>query len=240
MIETAARGLVAGATGLTGRAVVAELRARGIDAVAHVRPDSSSLERWRAHFTELGAEVDTTAWEQAALTAMLRERAPTMIFALLGTTKKRGRQAAAAGRDASAESYEAVDYGLTAMLRCAAEATGRRPRFVYLSSMNVSETTTNPYLVARVRIERELRHGDLPYTIVRPSWILGDRDERRAGESIGASVTDALLAVAGALGARKTRDRYRSIQADDLARALVRVALDPRAINRVVEADELR
>jgi nucleoside-diphosphate-sugar epimerase len=86
VIETTARGFVAGATGLTGRAVVAELRARGWSAIAHVRPDSGALESWRANFDAIGAEIDTTAWEQDALTATLRERAPSVVFALLGTT----------------------------------------------------------------------------------------------------------------------------------------------------------
>ncbi len=245
MIETAARGFVergfvAGATGLTGRAVVAALREEGISTFAHVRPDSSALASWTERFSALGAEVDSTPWDEAALAATLRERAPTMVFALLGTTKKRARSAAAAGEDPAAESYEAVDYGLTAMLRRAAEASGHRPRFIYLSSMGVKEGTSNAYLAARARIERELREGSLPYTIVRPSFILGDRDESRPGESVGASAVDGMLAFAGALGAKRLRDRYRSIRGEDLARALVRLALDPSAEGRVVEADELR
>jgi uncharacterized protein YbjT (DUF2867 family) len=235
-----ARAFVAGATGLTGRSVVEHLRERGVETVAHVRPDSSRLEAWRERFEALGAEVDTTPWDEAAMTETLRERAPTHVFALLGTTRARAKQASKQGRDAAAESYEAVDYGLTALLRRAAEAAGHRPRFVYLSAMGVSESTRNPYMVARVRIEAELREGALPYTIVRPSFILGDRDAPRPGESVGAAVVDGALGVLGVLGARRFRDRYRSITGDELAAALVRLALDPDAANRVVEADELR
>jgi uncharacterized protein YbjT (DUF2867 family) len=240
MIETVARAFVAGASGLTGRAVVAALRRRDIETLAHVRPDSGDLDGWRERFGALGAELDTTAWDEEAMSAHLRERAPTMVFALLGTTRARAKKATSEGRDAAAETYEVVDYGLTALLRRAAAASGARPRFVYLSAMGASERSTNPYIVVRARIERELRDGELPYTVVRPSWIVGERDTKRPGESVGAALTDAALAVVGMFGAERLRDRYRSIEAEDLGEALVRLALDPGAENRIVEADELR
>ncbi|MCZ7687243.1 MAG: NAD(P)H-binding protein [Sandaracinaceae bacterium] len=240
MIETEPRAFVAGATGLTGRAVVAELCARGVDTVAHVRPDSPSLEAWRERFAAMGARVDATPWEEAALTATLRELAPRVVFALLGTTRKRAKRAAASGRDPAAESYEAVDYGLTAMLRRACEASGHRPRFVYLSATMAKEGTSNPYMAARVRIERELKEGSLPYVIARPSFILGERDEPRPGEKVGASMIDAALGVLGALGARKLRDRYASIDAADLGRALARLGLHESAQHVIAETDALR
>lgn len=205
-----------------------------------MRPDSSALPSWTQRFEGFGATVDTTPWEEAALTATLRERAPSVIFALLGTTRARGRVAKREGRDPAAESYDAVDYGLTAMLRRAAEASGHRPRFVYLSSIGVSPNTRNRYLAARAKVERELREGSLPYTIVRPSLILGERDRSRPGETIGGVVVDGLLSIAAAVGARSLRDRYASMQAEDLARGVVRVAFDANAENQVIETDGLR
>ena len=235
-------GFVAGATGLTGRAVVRHLIAGDARAIAHVRPDSPNLEEHRAELEKLGASVDITPWDQAAMTTALREHAPDLIFALLGTTKKRLRAASARGEDPESESYEVVDYGLTALLRRAAEASGHRPRFVYLSALGVDPDgdTANRYMQARARIERELRDGALPYTVVRPGFITGDREESRPGESIGAGMTDGLLAVAGVFGAKGLRDRYRSITGDALGRACVRLALDPDAENRTFGADALR
>ncbi len=240
VIETAPCAFVAGATGLTGRFVVTELRTRGVRAIAHVRPDSSSLARWRERFEREGAEVDTTAWDEAAMTETLRAREPSVVFALLGTTRKRARQAAASGRDPSGETYEAVDYGLTALLCRAALASGHRPRFVYLSALGVREGTSNRYMAVRARIERELREGSLPYTLVRPGFIIGDRDEQRAGEAVGAAIADGALSLLGALGARGVRDRYHSIRGEDLARALVRLGLDPAAENGTFEPESLR
>ena len=60
---------VLGATGFVGREVVRQLCVRGTKTYAHVRPDSKQLADWRARFGELRAEVDTTAWDTAAMAA---------------------------------------------------------------------------------------------------------------------------------------------------------------------------
>lgn len=226
---------VAGATGYTGREVVRILVERGVRTVAHVRPDSSSLAAWQQRFGALGAELDTTPWALDAMAARLRALQPTHVFALLGTTSKRGKQARGAP-----ETYDTVDYGLTRLL-VDASAAAPAPRFVYLSSTGVSERARGAYMQARWKAERDLRASGLPYTIARPSFITGtDRDEARPGERAMATVTNGLMAVAGALGARRMRARYRSTTNTVLATALVRLALDPAAENTIVESESLR
>jgi uncharacterized protein YbjT (DUF2867 family) len=231
---------VAGATGYTGREVVRLLAESGARVVAHVRPDSPRLEEWRERFAAIGAsvEVSTTAWEREAMTETLRRIAPDAVFALLGTTKKRAQRAARAG--AAKADYESVDYGLTHLLLEAAKASGVRTRFVYLSALGVTPRTRSPYLAPRARIEAELRESGLPFTVVRPSWIVGeDRDESRPGERVGATLTNGVMAVIGALGAKRIRDRYQSISNTELAQALVSLAFDPAADGRVIESEEL-
>lgn len=229
---------VAGATGLTGREVVRVLAAGGVPVVAHVRPDSARLAEWRARFSECGALVDTTAWQETALGERLDALAPQVVFALLGTTRARGKQAERElGRR---DTYESVDYGLTALLLRAAGRARRRPRFVYLSALGVSDAARGAYYQARAKVERELRASGLPFTIVRPSFILGERDESRPGERVGATLADAALNFAGAFGAKRLRRRYHSIQGSELAERLVELAYDAAAENRIVEADELR
>jgi nucleoside-diphosphate-sugar epimerase len=230
---------VAGATGYTGREVVHALRSRGIETVAHVRPDSSRLGEWRARFEGLGAKVDTTAWDASAMTATLRMLRPAVIFALLGTTRSRSRTARRSG--GSDASYESVDYGLTMLLYAAAVESRQLPRFVYLSAAGVREQGGNGYLAVRARVERALRSGALPYTIVRPSFITGpDRDEFRIGERLGAKAVDGLLTVVGWFGGGRMRDRYRSTTNVILAGALVRLGLDPGAAGRSFESEALR
>lgn len=228
---------VAGATGHTGRVVVEALRAAGIRTVAHVRPDSPSLSQWRERWQATGAEVDDTAWEASAMTSRLQDLAPTLVFALLGTTRKR------AGREglAATEAYERIDYGLTAILLAAAVASGSAPRFVYLSSAGLSPKTRNPYARARVRIEAELSAGPLPYLVARPSFIVGERDEPRAGERWAARIADGALSVVGAFGAKRAAARYASTTNEILGDAVVRLALDPATPQRhIAESEALR
>lgn len=229
---------VAGATGYTGREVVRLLAERDVRTLAHVRPDSSSLDQWRERFGALGVEVDTTPWTREAMAARLAELSPTHVFSLLGTTLKRARQAASEGR---VEDYDAVDYGLSKLLIDSLVDSGLRPRFVYLSAAGASPLARGSYMQIRWRVEEALRDSGLPYTIARPSFITGpDRDEVRPGERMGAAVADGLLAVASVFGGRRLAARYRSTSSTALARALVARALDPAAENTVLESELLR
>ena len=231
---------VAGATGYTGREVVRLLRARKVDTVAHVRPDSSGLATWTERFERIGARVDSTPWDADAIAARLTELQPDVVFALLGTTRARAAREAKEGVPKEQNSYERVDYGMTMMLVRALEALPPPRHFVYLSAVGTGPRG-NAYIDARWRVEQALRATKLQWTIARPSFITGpDRDESRPGERIGASVGDALLGVAGLFGARKLKERYRSTTNTELASALVHFALEPTSANRVVEAEDLR
>lgn len=232
------RAFVAGATGYTGREVVRELRAHGVAAVAHVRPDNPRIAEWEARFQAHYAVTDTTPWELHAMRESLQTWQPTHVFALLGTTRRRVRAAHELG---AAESYETVDYGLSALLLRALLLTGHQARFIYLSSFGVSAQTRNPYLQARLRMETELQQSGIPYVIARPLFITGsDREESRVMERTAGVLTDGLLGLAGALGGGKLRDRYASMTGAQLGRALVKAALDQRYTNVVLDAAELR
>jgi uncharacterized protein YbjT (DUF2867 family) len=234
-----ARAFVAGATGYTGRHVVERLRAAGHEVIAHVRPDSSGLDTWRTRFEAMGARVDTSAWEADAMRAALVAHAPTHVFSLLGTTQHRMKQLAAAGQDAEAASYERVDYGLSALLIEAAGAVQPAPRFVYLSSMGVS-STPGAYMEARRKVEALLRSSGLPATIARPGIITGeDRGEDRPGERFGGIIAGGVFGALRALGAKKLANLYLPVTGDQLAHALVTLALDDAGVG-VFEADALR
>ncbi len=230
---------VAGATGFTGRAVVACLRAQGAEVHAHVRPDSPQLDRWRTQFSALGAIVETTPWQPDELREALGRCAANQVYALLGTTKARARAAQRAG--AAPADYAQVDVGLTCMLIAAAVAAGKRPRLVYLSAAGVRGDSGNAYMRARGQVEAVLQTCGLPFTVARPSFITGpDRDESRPLERVGAMVTDTMLGTLGLFGAKRLRDRYRSTDNTTLAAALVRLAADPHAADRTIESEDLR
>lgn len=223
---------VAGATGYTGRHVVEELRARRLTTHAHVRPDSKRLEMWRERFRGLGAEVDTTPWNAQAMGAAIERLQPTIVFALLGTTRAR----ADFESDAS---YEAVDYGLTRLLLDAVRAHAPAALFVYLSAIGARESTRNRYLAVRGRLERELRESGLRHLVARPAFISGDdRDEPRPVERLAARILDGALAMAARMSGSGLRDRYASLSGSELGRGLVRLALTDA--QGVVGPSELR
>ncbi len=234
-MSTPLTALVAGATGYTGQQVVAALRARGARVVAHVRPGSASADEWQRRFEALGAEVDRTPWEPAAMRATLARLRPDLVFSLLGTTRRR---AAAEGLD---DPYERIDYGLAAVLRDAAVACGSAPRFVYLSAMGANERSGNKYVAVRGRMERELREGALPWLIAQPAFVSGsDRAEFRLGERVLAVGSDALFGALALVGLGRVRDRYGSLTGRELGEGLVALALADRTGKAVADVAQLR
>lgn len=230
------KAFVAGATGFVGREVVRALREREVETIAHVRPDSARLSEWQERFSALGAIMDTTEWQSQAMTVRLVELEPTIVFALLGTTRKRARRSP--DRD---ESYRTVDYGLTRILLDAAAATAGKPRFVYLSSVGVSDRSRSDYLKARADTERAVQNSGLPYLIARPSFITGPgRDDHRPGERMAAKVVDGALALADLAGAHALRNRYRSTTSVILAEALVHWACAAGTEDRILDGEALR
>lgn len=223
---------VAGATGYTGRHVVAALRASAIATHAHVRPDSAAREQWTRRFAQLGAVTDTTPWQPAAMAETIRRIRPTLVFALLGTTRARRRHEPDA-------SWESVDYGLTHMLLAAVRTHTPDALFVYLSAIGATDRSRSRYVAARGRIEQELRDSRLACLVARPAFITGpDRDEARPAERIGARTIDALLALARVAGLPGLERRFRSLTGAELGTGLVRLALAGRT--GVVGPAELR
>lgn len=225
---------VLGATGFVGREVVRQLCVRGTKTVAHVRPDSSKLAEWRSRFAELGADVDTTAWDAAALAARIRELAPQQLYILIGTTRAKAKSDRVQG-----DIYEAVDLGLTTLAVDAARASETQPRIVYLSSVGADANARSAYLRARGKAEDVVKTSGLPWVIARPSLITGERDEGRLGERAASVVGDGVLAVVGVLGGKHLRDRYRSTTPDVLASALIRIAESPEH-GTIVDGAHLR
>jgi nucleoside-diphosphate-sugar epimerase len=231
------RAFVAGATGYTGRAVVQELTRRGVECIAHVRPDSSQLEEWRRRFTAMGATFDCTPWGDAEFEAVMRHYKPQYCFALLGTTKRRARQAR---RQGGRDSYETVDYLLTSIALRATRRMSPAAKFVYLSAVGVHEGARNAYLEVRARVEAELVRSGLRFIIARPALITGeDREENRPAERVVAKVADWALRTASLAGWSSLHQRFATLTGPQLGRALVNAALDPAIEDVILEVPQL-
>jgi uncharacterized protein YbjT (DUF2867 family) len=230
---------VVGATGYTGRHVTERLAREGAHVVAHVRADSSALGAWTSRFAAAGATTDATPWTDDDMARTMARVRPDIVFLLLGTTRARAaRDERATG---TAAGYEAVDYGLTALVLRAVRAAGIRPRVVYLSCTGARAESSNPYLAVRGRFERELQASGLPYLVARPVFISGsDRDERRIAERAASVVVDALLQGAAALGARALHDRWATLSGAALAAGMVRLALDDPNGRVIADAAAIR
>jgi len=209
---------VLGATGFVGREVVRQLTVRGTATTAHVRPDSKKLAEWRETFTAMGASVDTSAWKIAGLAERLEALKPDQIYILIGTTRSRAKTDNVHG-----DIYESIDLGLTQLAVDAAKQCEHRPRIVYLSSIGADASARSAYLRARGKAEDIVMRSGLPWAIARPSFITGERDESRFGESMGAFVSDGMLALASMVGGKALRAKYRSTSPDILASALIRI-----------------
>lgn len=141
------------------------------------------------------------------------------VICALGTTIK------VAG---SREAFRHVDYDMPIEAARLALAAGAA-HFLLVSALGANPRSRIFY--NRVKGDVEAALLALPFratTIVRPSLLLGAREEVRRGERIGQAVG---WLIPG---------RYRPVRAQDVARTLVDEAASERAGARIIESDEIR
>ncbi|GFZ78235.1 nucleoside-diphosphate sugar epimerase [Paenibacillus marchantiophytorum] len=137
------------------------------------------------------------------------------VFCTLGTTiKKAGSQ----------EQFRKVD--LTYPLKLAELASVHHAEvFAIVTAMGANSKSTIFYNRVKGEVEEKLRELNLPALyMLRPSLILGDRKEVRAGEMIGSLVSRAIAPLM--IGGLRT---YRPIQAKVIAAGLIASAKSGRA-----------
>ena len=201
--------LVAGASGLVGRAILQGLLADDEVAAVHVlvrRPLGAQHPKLTVHTVDFAALAPLSPVDEAYLA--------------LGTTIK------VAGSEAA---FRAVDFDASLAVACAAQVAGARCIGV-VSAMGADPASRIFY--SRVKGELEEAVCGLGYqgiVIARPSLLVGDRaalgQPERAGERIGLRVGRWLKPLIPA--------NYRPIDASQVARALLRfvpVASGPRVL----------
>lgn len=228
-MANARRLLLAGATGLIGGEVLDLLLDdaawQGRLVVPARRAPSRPDPRMRLR---LGAMDDSDSLPRLReeLAALFDGEAPDVFVSCLGTTIK------TAG---SREAFIAVDRELVLRLAGVARELGAR-RAILVSSVGASRQSGNFYLRVKGEVEDELeRSGFDRLDILRPGLLLGDRQERRSGEAAARALAPWVNPL---MVGRKLR-RYRAIEAEAVAQAIVRLSAETAPGIHVHEHDSI-
>lgn len=127
----------------------------------------------------------------------------THVFSCLGTTIKQA---------GSQQAFRRVDYDIPLMIARAARGAGV-PHFLLVSSVGASARARTFYLRVKGELEEAVAAlGFRSVSIVRPSFLEGDRQPRRLGETIGVPIF------------RLFPRTYRSVHVDQVASAMIAAA----------------
>ncbi len=199
--------LIAGSTGLIGQILLQKLLdSRDYDRVIAVtrRPlgfKHPKLSNPVSDFEHLGA---------------LREQlAADDVFCCLGTTTKK------AGGKAG---LERVDYHMVVDLARSARAAGAG-QFLVVSAVGASLRSPAFYSRVKARMERSVAEAGYPAAhILRPSLLLGERNEARLVEDVAQLAAPLLSPLFENL---EFLLKYRPVEAEDVASAMLALALQP-------------
>lgn len=147
------------------------------------------------------------------------------VFCAIGTTMKKA---------GSREAFRKVDFELPLAVAERAKGAGAA-RMVLVSSVGADAGASSFYLRTKGELEDALAKLDFrALHVLRPSFLVGERSESRPGEAVGIAVARGV----GALlfgGMRK----YRAIDADVVARAMVAAAQRNDEGTKVYHHDEI-
>ena len=198
------RIFVAGSTGATGQVLVPMARSRGLEVVPHLRPKHAASASPDAAVCEL---ADAAALEQALAGC-------TTVISLIGTMRR---------RFAAGDTYETSDIATARQLAEAAKKVGV-DHFILLSSVGAGRPV-GAYLQAKARAEACVRASGVPWTMVRPSSLVGG--PHRAPALMGG--------LTRALGLKSMQP----ITLEQLSAAMLRCAAERAPLEAVLEGASL-
>lgn len=201
--------LLAGATGLTGEHLLDRLLSE--PTVARVLAPSRRPLAAHPHLLNPVGEL-------LELLPQLSGPVDTAFCCLGSTIKQAGSQ----------QAFRAVDHDLVLAFGKRARELGARHLLV-ISALGADANSAVFYNKVKGEMEQALQDQDWPQlTIVRPSLLLGARQQFRLGERLAAPFM------------RWLPGKYRGIEATVLARALWRLALEEDRGLRIIESNQLR
>jgi len=194
--------IILGATGLTGRLLLRKL----------ITDDSyTSIKLFsRKASGNTAPKIKEFVGDMLQLEHFKNDFTADEVFCCIGTTSAKTKDRAV---------YKAIDFGIPfAASKLAKE--NDIPTYLVVSAMGANSKSKIFYNRTKGEMEQAVLNQKIPNTyILRPSLILGERDEKRFGESLGAvllKLTNVFL-----IGSLK---KYRAIEADCIAEAMISLA----------------
>ncbi len=207
-----------GASGLIGQSLIRLAVGRGDVRIIAVARSEVPLPKG-ARMEVLVADPENWADAIAAANA-------SVLVSALGTTWKKS------GKDEA--TFRSVDQELVLACARAAKDCGIR-QMIAVSSVGADAGSKNFYLRVKGEVEQQLAKVGLPrLDVLRPGLLRGARGELRPAERVGmllSPVADLMM-----LGQYR---KYRSIQADTMARAIIGLTREKAAGRFVFEHDAL-
>lgn len=148
--------LVLGASGLIGRFVTDDLRARGYHVVAVARHFSPSQKA-----IALDLEMPVMSMDAAALAQLIRDHEVDVVVNCLGVLQ-----------DGPGSDVRAVHCDFVERLLGAMGASGRAVRLVHISIPGAADEDRTAFSLTKREAERLIAASGLPYAILRPGFVI--------------------------------------------------------------------
>lgn len=209
--------IVFGATGLTGRELIELLiNDSGFDTIKIFARKSTKIINLKVeeHLVDL---LDEKTFQ--------KECTGHVAFCCIGTTAK---------KTPNKDLYTTIDFGIPASLARVCK-TNNIPQLICISALGANPNSRVFYNRTKGKMEEALIAEDLEQLhLLRPSLILGKRQEFRMGEKMGE-----LFMTFGQLFMRGSLKKYRPIKALNIAKAMVYLSHNSHASVKI-ESDEIQ
>ncbi len=194
--------LVLGASGLIGRFVTDDLRARGFRVVGVARSLSPAQ-----RVSALDIELPILSLDAAALTRLLQERAVDVVVNCLGVLQ-----------DGPGSDTNAVHRDFVARLLKGIGDGGRAIRLVHISIPGAAEADRTAFATTKREAERLITASGIPHAILRPGFVVAPSAYG------GSAMLRALAALPLDLPAKEMATPFQPVAVEDIAATIAWLA----------------
>jgi uncharacterized protein YbjT (DUF2867 family) len=194
--------LVLGASGLIGRFVTDDLRARGFAAIGVARHFAESQK-----VSALDLEMPVMEMDAAALAQLMRDREIDLVVNCLGVLQ-----------DGPGSDTGAVHRDFVARLLHAIRASGRVIRLVHISIPGTADEDRTAFSTTKRKAERLIAASRIAYAILRPGFVVAPAAHG------GSAMLRALAALPVELPAKEATPPFQPVTVEDIAETIAWLA----------------